>query len=141
SKQGLILKSASFGRTQELGNVEDTAAFALETATGASVHILLCWRKQGTHLDGELTVVGSKGSLKVHPWEGIRFESEAKTRARAFFQEGSTLAERALVGIRGAIQEFVDSIRQGRFPDPRPEESLTSQLIIEQAYDQWQRLK
>jgi predicted dehydrogenase len=137
SKQELVLKSASFGNTQTLGNVEDTAAFALETETGAPVHILLCWRKQGTHLDGELTVVGSKGTLKVHPWEWIRLESQAKTIARTFFQDGSTIAERALVGIRGAIREFVDSIRQGRFPDPRPEESLASQLIIEQAYDQW----
>lgn len=137
SKQELVLKSASFGNTQTLGNVEDTAAFALETKSGAPVHILLCWRRQGTHLDAELTVVGSKGSLKVYPWEGLRFESGTKKTARTFFQDGSTIAERALVGIRGAIQEFVDSIRQGRFPNPRPEESLASQLIIEQAYDQW----
>jgi len=134
SEQRLVLKSASFSKTQKLGNVEDTAAFALETETGAPVQILLCWRTQGTHLDGQLTVVGSKGSLKVQPWEGIRFESEAKTVARTFFQDGSTIAERALVGIQGAIQEFVDSIRQGRLPEPRPEESLTSQSIIEEAY-------
>jgi predicted dehydrogenase len=33
SKQELVLKSAGLGKTQTLGNVEDTAAFALETET------------------------------------------------------------------------------------------------------------
>jgi phthalate 4,5-cis-dihydrodiol dehydrogenase len=137
SEQRLVLKSASFGQTQKLGNVEDTAAFALETETGAPVHILLCWRTQGTHLDGQLTLVGSRGSLKVWPWEGIHFESEARTRERSFFQDGSTIAERALVGMQGAIQEFVDAVCQRRLPNPIPEESLRSQSIIEQAYSRW----
>jgi predicted dehydrogenase len=139
SEQRLVLKSASFGQTQKLGNVEDTAAFALETETGAPVHILLCRRSHGTQLDGHLTVVGSRGSLKVWPWGGIRFESEASTTERSFFREGSTIAERALVGMKGAIQEFVDAVHQIRLPNPIPEESLRSQSIIEQAYIQWHR--
>src|SRR5881397_2766417 len=50
----------------------------------ADVHSFVDYRS----LDGQLTVVGSKGSLKVQPWEGIRFESEARTTERSFFRNG-----------------------------------------------------
>jgi predicted dehydrogenase len=134
SQQELRLDSACFGHTQKLGNVDDTAAFALELENGAPVHILLCWRKQGASLDGQLIIVGSEGTLKVWPWGRIRFESGENTTEKSFFREGSTIAERALIGMKGALQEFVDSIRQKRLPDPVPQESLKSQAIVEQAY-------
>jgi phthalate 4,5-cis-dihydrodiol dehydrogenase len=135
----LTLVSASFGYTQELGNIDDTAAFSLKLENGAPVHILLCWRKQAESLDGELAVIGSRGSLRIWPWEGIRMEPEAKGNEDSFFDEGSTIAERARVGMKGALQEFVHAIRQNRLPEPGPEESLESQAIIEQAYRRWGR--
>jgi phthalate 4,5-cis-dihydrodiol dehydrogenase len=134
SQQELTLQSATFSSGQELGNVEDTAAFALKAENGAPVHILLCWRKQGAGLDGHLTIVGTRGSLKVWPWGWIRVQTETGTQETSFFPEESTIAERALVGMRGALQEFVDAIRQNRSPNPLPEASLTSQALIEQAY-------
>ncbi|HZN10760.1 MAG TPA: hypothetical protein VFC61_03720, partial [Blastocatellia bacterium] len=72
--------------------------------------------------------------LKVWPWDGIALESETKEARKSFFLPGSTIAERALIGMKGAIQEFVDAIRQKRRPDPLPDESLESQAIVEQAY-------
>jgi predicted dehydrogenase len=66
-------------------------------------------------------------------------EPEAKVNEHSFFDEGSTIAERARVGMKGALQEFVHAIRQNRHPEPGPEESLESQAIIEQAYRQWGR--
>jgi len=135
SQQKLILNAACFGYTQQLGNIEDTASFALTTEKGAPVHILLCWRKQGVGLNGQLTIVGNQGSLKVWPWDRIEVESGKKAvRQDSFFQEGSTIAERALVGMKGAVQEFVDAIRQKRLPDPAPFDSIVSQAIIEWSY-------
>jgi phthalate 4,5-cis-dihydrodiol dehydrogenase len=136
TRRKLALRSASFGYTQALGDIEDTASFDLRTEDGAPVHILLCWRKQGSGLDGQLMIVGSQGSLKVWPWDGIDLESRTKGGKKSFFLPGSTIAERALVGMKGAIQEFVDAIRQQRLPDPLPDESLKSQAIVEQAYRQ-----
>ena len=137
SQQRLTLRSASFSYGQRLGNVEDTAAFALKTDQGVPVHVLLCWRRQGTGLDGRLTIVGTGGTLKVWPWGWIHVQSETDVDKKSFFPEPSTIAERALIGIKGAVQEFLDAIRQDRPPDPSPEESLISQAIIEEAYRNW----
>lgn len=137
SQQRLTLQSATFGCGQELGSIEDTAALALKLENGAPVHILLCWRKQGAGLDGHLTIIGTVGNLKVWPWGWIRIQSKTNTGEQPFFAEQSTIAERALVGMTGALQEFVDAIRQNRLPDPPPEESLTSQAMIEEAYQKW----
>jgi phthalate 4,5-cis-dihydrodiol dehydrogenase len=120
-QQRLTLQAASFSYGQQLGNIEDTAAFALKTDRGIPVHVQLYWRKQGAGLDGHLRIVGTKGSLKVWPWGWIRIQSDTNTGQRSFFPEQSTIAERALVGMRGALQEFVDAIRQNRLPDPPPE--------------------
>jgi phthalate 4,5-cis-dihydrodiol dehydrogenase len=139
TRQRLALSTACFGYTQELGDIEDTASFDLKMENGAPVHILLCWRKQDAGLDGHLIIVGSQGSLKVWPWEGITLESETKGIKQSFFQPGSGVAERALIGMKGAIQEFVDAIRQKRLPDPPADESLKSQAIVEQAYQQFSR--
>lgn len=134
TRQRLVLIGACFGYTQALGDIEDTASFDLKMENGAPVHILLCWRKHGSGLDGQLIIVGSQGNLKVWPWDGIALESETKGGRKSFFPPGSTIAERALIGMKGAIQEFVDAIRQKRLPDPLPDESLESQAIVEQAY-------
>jgi len=134
TRQRLALHAACCGYTQALGDIEDTASFDLRLENGAPVHILLCWRKQGSGLDGQLIIVGSRGNLKVWPWDGIALESETKEARKSFFLPGSTIAERALIGMKGAIQEFVDAIRQKRRPDPLPDESLESQAIVEQAY-------
>jgi predicted dehydrogenase len=137
SQRGLTLQSATFASGEALGNIEDTAAFALRMENGAPVHVLLCWRKRGVGLDGHLTIVGTAGTLKVWPWGWSRVQTEMGTEEKSFFAEESTIAERALVGMRGALQEFVDAIRQNRSPDPLPEESLISQAIIEEAYQKW----
>jgi predicted dehydrogenase len=137
SNQKLTLMTSTFGYTQKLGNIDDTAAFSLKLENGAPVHVLLCWRKQAASLDGQLTVIGSRGTLRIWPWGAIRKEPEAKVNENSFFNEGSTIAERARVGMKGALQEFVNAIRQNRLPEPGPEESLKSQAIIEQAYRQW----
>jgi predicted dehydrogenase len=81
--------------------------------------------------------VGSKGNLKVWPWDGISLEGKTKGDWKSFFRPEWTVAERALIGMKGAIQEFVDAIRQRRRPDPAAEESLESQAIVEQAYQQF----
>jgi UDP-N-acetylglucosamine 3-dehydrogenase len=135
----LNLNSACFGYKQELGTVEDTASFSLEAKNGIPVHVLTCWRKQGGGLDGQLAIIGSRGKLLVWPWNGIRLEKGNEVHEKRFFQEGKSIAERALTGITGAVQEFVSAIRQQRPPVPEPLESLRSQALIEQAYSRFGR--
>ena len=76
----------------------------------------------------------SQGTLQVDCWSGWKLETGNECQQRSCFDEGTSIAERALVGMTGALKEFVTAIRESRGPDPLPEESLVSQRLIEQAY-------
>jgi predicted dehydrogenase len=134
TSQRLTLDCARFGFSQRLGNVEDTAAYSLHLANGAPVHILLCRRTQGKGLEGRFSIFGSKGTLQVDVWSGWSLETEPSPREKVSFRSTLSIPERALEGMKGALAEFFAAIREVREPDPRPEESLESQRLMEQAY-------
>jgi len=136
-RERLTLKSACFGYTQELGTIEDTASFSLEARSGVPVHVLTCWRKNGGGLDGQLAIIGTRGKLVVWPWSRVRLEQGNDVHEKRFFQEGTSIAERALTGMTGAVHEFVSAIRQQRPPVPDPLGSLESQALIEEAYSKF----
>ncbi|MEW5977688.1 MAG: Gfo/Idh/MocA family oxidoreductase [Acidobacteriota bacterium] len=130
----LSLRSAWFGCSQALGDVEDTAVFSLTAGDDTPVQVLLNWRREGQDLEGEITLYGTRGTLRVDCWGGWKLQAAQSLRQQDCFAKGSSIAVRALVGMRAALEEFVAAVSQGRRPDPRPEESLVSQRLIEQAY-------
>lgn len=132
--RSLSLKGAQFGYSQALGNIEDTAAFFLSSDDGTPVHLTLGWRSEGKNLEGSLCCHGTQGTLQVDCWGGWKLETGNGCQQRSCFDEGTSIAERALVGMTSALKEFVAAIRESRGPNPSPDESLVSQRIIEQAY-------
>ena len=130
----LSLQAARFGHSQALGDVEDTAAFFLTLPDEVPVHITLGWRSQGRSLEGTLCYHGTRGTLQVNCWDGWKLEIGDERQQRFCFEEGTSIAERALVGMTSAVREFVTAIQETRDPDPSPGESLVSQRLIEQAY-------
>ena len=135
--QPLSLTAACFSNTQNLGDIEDTAAFFFKLRDGVPVHIVLCWRKGGCELDSQLTIIGSKGTLKVSPWGKLDLVAEEVSVSMDFFHRDLSISERALEGMKNAINEFVGAVQERRRPDPAPEDSLASQGLIEQAYQRW----
>jgi predicted dehydrogenase len=133
----LTLKAACFGDAQKLGDVEDTAALFLELPDGTPVHIVLCWRKEDSTVDCQLTIVGSKGTLKVSPWGTLSLVTREDSMSRSFFQKNLNTAERALLGMKSALKEFIEAVKKSRPPIPAPEDSLVSQALIEQGYQHW----
>jgi predicted dehydrogenase len=130
----LSLQAARFGYSQSLGDIEDTAAFFLTSDNGIPVHLTLGWRSEGKSLQGSLCCHGTQGTLQVDCWGGWKIETGNGCQQRSCFDEGSSIAERALVGMTSALKEFVGAIRESRRPNPSPDESLVSQRLIEQAY-------
>src|SRR5215467_13135088 len=59
----LTLDCASFGYSQKLGDVEDTAAFSLHLQSGAPARVLVCMRAEGAGLEGRIDIYGRKGTL------------------------------------------------------------------------------
>ena len=132
--QSLTLEAARLMCSQKLGDVEDTASFSLRLENGAPVHILLCTRANGSGLEGLINVYGTKGTLRVGPWSGWRLETGERIDERTYFRAEMPVAQIALTGMTGAMQEFVSAVRERRQPDPSPQASLVSQRLIEQAY-------
>ena len=130
----LSLQAARFGHSQGLGDIEDTAAFFLTSDDGIPIHLTLGWRSEGKSLEGRLCCHGTQGTLRVDCWGGWKIETGNGCEQRSCFDEGTSIAERALVGMTSALKEFVAAIRESRRPDPSPDESLVSQQLIEQAY-------
>jgi predicted dehydrogenase len=130
----LSLRAARFGHSQALGDIEDTASLFLTSDNGMPVHLTLGWRTEGKSLEGNLCCHGTQGTLQVDCWGGWKVETGNGCQQRSCFDEGSSIAERALVGMTSALKEFVAAIREGRCPNPLADESLVSQRLIEQAY-------
>lgn len=134
--QSLSLDSARFCYSHALGDIDDVAAFSLHLSAGAPVQILMGWRADASELQGEVSIFGSRGTLTIHVWKGWRLTNAKGSRNKVCFDEQSTFAQRACVGMENALTEFVAAVREGRDPHPRAEETLTSQRLIEQAYVQ-----
>jgi predicted dehydrogenase len=130
----LSLQGAWFGCSQTLGDIEDTASFFLTSDNGIPLHLTLGWRSEGKSLEGSLCCHGTMGTLQVDCWGGWKIETGNGCQQRSCFDEGTSIAERALVGMTSALKEFVGAIRESRCPNPAPDESLVSQRLIEQAY-------
>src|SRR5262245_48070029 len=130
----LTLKAACLGDAQKLGDVEDAAALFLQLPGGTPVHIVLCWRKGDRTLDCQLTIVGSEGTLKVSPWGTLSLVTQEDSLTKSFFRRNSKTSERALVGIKGALEEFITAVKESRLPKPAPRDSLASQALIEHGY-------
>ena len=130
----LSLQGAQFGYSQALGDIEDTAAFFLNSDDGVPAQLTLGWRSEGKSLEGSLYCHGTQGTLQVNCWGGWKIETGNGCQQRSCFDEATSIAERALVGMTSALKEFVAAIRENRSPNPSADESLVSQRLIEQAY-------
>lgn len=130
----LSLQAARFGHSQSLGDVEDTASFFLTSGNGIPVQLTLGWRSSGKSLEGRLCYHGAQGTLDVDCWSGWKIETGNGSEQHSCFDEGTSIAGRALVGMTSALKEFVAAIRENRCPNPSPDESLASQRLIERAY-------
>jgi predicted dehydrogenase len=137
--QPLSLDCARFGYSQNLGDVEDTAALSLGLPNGAPVRILVCMRAEGSGLEGHIDIYGQKGTLRIEPWRGWKLESQGKPSGQLLFDDSVSVPDRALAGMVGALGEFVAAIREDRQPDPSPRASLPAQRIIEEAYTRYGR--
>lgn len=135
--QKLTFQSGVAGYTGQLGDVEDTAAMQLTLENGAPAQLLASWPAGSSGTDDELTVYGTKGTLRVHAWNGWRFDpldaAEAAQDHPCYTPEDD-IQVRIQSGVYGALAEFADAIIENRQPNPPAEAALASQQIIEQFY-------
>lgn len=125
------------GWSQQIGDIEDTAAMQLSLADGTPVHFLASWPRRDGGVDDELTVYGTKGTLRIWAWRGWRFEpSDGPAEEHKTCAAGE---KKGHVGMSGALMEFAAAILEGREPSPSAEEILAAHEIIDQFYKRSRR--
>ncbi|MCC6422641.1 MAG: Gfo/Idh/MocA family oxidoreductase [Phycisphaerales bacterium] len=135
-KLGFI--SGVAGYAGGLGDVEETAAMLLTAGDGIPVQLLAAWPRGVGGCDDELTIYGSKGTLRVWAWRGWRFEplaaGELAEQHDSYAPADDSIEARVRVGVSGALREFVGAIEGHREPVPSAADVLAAQELIEQFY-------
>jgi predicted dehydrogenase len=133
--QALRFHSGIAGWTHHLGDVEDSAAMQLSLVDGTPVAILTSFPRSIAPLDDELTIYGSRGTLRVWAWRGWRFEpAGGPAEERTSYPADADHFARVRVGMAGALAEFAAAISERRPPSPTPEDALAAQRILEAFY-------
>jgi predicted dehydrogenase len=135
--QQLKFVSGHAGYSAQMGDVEDTAAMLFTLENGAPVQIFAAWPKGHRPSDDELTIYGTKGTLRVWAWRGWRFEPINGEAAQEHFiySDKDNLDARVQSGVANALQEFAAALAEKRDPNPPATAALKAQMLIEEFYD------
>lgn len=139
----LRLLDGSAGYSAALGDIEDAAAMLLSLDHGAPVQLLAAWPRGSGPGDDELTIYGTRGTLRVWAWRGWRFESSdgGALEQQDCYSADDDAAARVRVGVKAAMEEFASAILQQRAPDPSAEAALAAQELVEDFYQRAGRNK
>lgn len=134
--QSLRLLHGVAGRSAALGDIEDTASMLLALEDGTPVQLLAAWPRGNGPGDDELTIYGSRGTLRIWAWRGWRFEpSDASApEQQECYAATDDPAARVRVGVKAAMEEFASAIVQQRAPDPPADAALKAQRLVEDFY-------
>ncbi|MBT4502429.1 MAG: Gfo/Idh/MocA family oxidoreductase, partial [Gemmatimonadetes bacterium] len=139
--QPLRLLDGSATARHGFGDIEDTAAMQLELADGTPVQFLAAWPRGTGSMDDELTVYGSKGTLRVWSWRGLRLEPFGGEPEQVDgYPEGMEGAARVREGMRGAMARFADTVEGRCSPTAGVEELLDIQRLLDAFYRRTGRL-
>jgi len=134
--QPLRLLGGSATARHGFGDIEDTAAMQLELADGTPVQFLAAWPRGTGPVDDELTIYGSKGTLRVWSWRGLRLELFGEEPKQIDgYPEDMEPAAKVREGMRGAMSRFADTI-EGRHP---PTATVAQLLEIHRILDAFYR--
>lgn len=124
------------GYTQGLGDIEDTAAMLLRLDDGTPAQLLASWRRgAATRMDDELTIYGTRGTIRVYAWRGWKFEPvEGVTEEHVCYPEEWSTAGAALSAMTAAMREFTAAVNGRAGVHPLAEAALASQALIHTFY-------
>lgn len=117
-------------------SVEDCVEFLCVTASNIPVSIgsFFCFDGPKAFADG-LTVFGTRGVLSIHAWSHVDLMPYGgKTERFEGYPSDVPVGERACVGHRAAITEFVASLREDRPPASEAKAVLNAQKVVQEFY-------
>jgi predicted dehydrogenase len=123
----------SVGNKYFASSVEDTAHLFLRFDHDVTAHLTMAFMKAAHPLVCTLHLVGTKGSIVVHTWQGYTLHGPQGTEHKAVYQNESH-AYKVQVGLEAEINEFASAIRENRSAVPTPEDSLKALDIVAAFY-------
>jgi predicted dehydrogenase len=113
--------------------VEDTADMTLGFPSGRFANIAFALLPVPHPLVCDLEIIGTRGSVVVHTWNGYEHRSAAGVQSHSTYTDESH-RDKVLAAVRAEVNEFRSAIVEGRDPRPTAEESTRSVRIIEAFY-------
>jgi myo-inositol 2-dehydrogenase / D-chiro-inositol 1-dehydrogenase len=123
----------SVGNKYFASPVEDTAHMFLWLDGDVTAHLTMAFMKATHPLVCSLQLVGTKGSMVVHTWQGYTLHGPLGTEHRVLYQNESH-AYKVQVGLEAEISEFASAITENRSAVPGPEDSLKALEIVTAFY-------
>ena len=113
--------------------VEDSAQISLGFSGGRSAQITLGLLPNPHPLVCDLELIGTKGSIIVHTWQGYECRSALGIDHHTTYTSESH-PDKVLAGVCAEIKELCTAIIEGREPCPSAEESTRPLRVIETFY-------
>lgn len=114
--------------------VEDSAQMSLGFPGGQSAQIMFGLLSEPHPLVCDLELIGTRGSIVVHTWQGYEYRSAAGSGYHASYTT-ETHPEKVLAGMCAEVEELCAAIHQNRHPSPTAEESTRPLRVIAAFYD------
>ncbi len=124
----------SVGNKYFASPVEDTAHMFLWFDHDVTAHLTMAFMTATHPLVCSLQLVGTKGSMVVHTWQGYTLHGPLGTQHKMVYQNESH-AYKVQVGLEAEISEFANAIRENRSAVPTPEDSLKALEIVAAFYN------
>jgi len=115
------------------GNVEDFAAVSVEHDGGLRSQLTLLWAP-GAATRSVVEVVGTRGVLRVHSWQGVTVLTPEEKIERSFYPEDADFLQRTLVGIQAEVESFRRHLAEGHPLEGSLAEACRTMALIEDAY-------
>jgi myo-inositol 2-dehydrogenase / D-chiro-inositol 1-dehydrogenase len=123
----------SVGNKYFASSVEDTAHMFIWFDHGVTAQLTMAFMKAAHPLVCSLHLVGTKGSIVVHTWQGYTLHGPQGTEHKMVYQNESH-SYKVQVGLEAEISEFASAIRESRPAVPTAEDSLKGLEIVASFY-------
>jgi predicted dehydrogenase len=114
-------------------SVEDSAQMFLWFGRNITAQLTMAFINVPHPLVCDLRVMGTKGSILVHTWQGYTLHEPSGTRHKTFYRN-EPHEYKVEAGLKAEIEEFCSAIRENRSPCPSPEDSLRALEIVQAFY-------
>lgn len=114
-------------------SVEDFGQMFLWFGRNTTAQLTMAFMKAHHPLVCDLQVVGTKGSILVHTWQGYTLIGSSGTHHKQIYQN-EPHEHKVQVGLAAEIEEFCSAIRENRSPWPSPEDSMKVLEIVQGFY-------